>query len=201
MLGEPAQQRTAVVGTQNEHVVFVDFVARFDADGGLECADIHRHDRFAHSAAEIAHFLARSRHVRTRIRIVVFDQPGRRIRVELGHPRRIADVDLPALQHHRHGHDQREFLGIALVVAGQRQHRAVAVAHQHHLRAMVEQLRLPAGDIETAKGVRGTKRCAHRQRQAQEPQTPVTHDEPPSACGCQSLARTNRSHGPEARGR
>ena len=78
--------------------------------------------------------------------------------------RAVADVDLLALEHRRDRHDQRELLELALVVVGHGEHGAVAVAHQHHLRGLVEQLGVGLGDVEAAEGER---RSRHQEEQGE----------------------------------
>ena len=58
------------------------------------------------------------------------------------------------LEHDRHGDDHREVLRRALVVVLHREHRARAVAHQHHLRRVVRELRVRAAHVEAAERAR-----------------------------------------------
>ena len=107
----------------------------------------------------------------------------------------VADVDLLALQHRRHRNDDGKLLRVAPEVVGHRQHRAIAVAHQHHLGGAVEQLRVGARDVEAAEGGKRIReqQDAHCERddeqEAFHERTPeVTRRSTHSA----SLARANR---------
>jgi hypothetical protein len=79
--------------------------------------------------------------------------------------RLVADVNLLALQHRRHRNDDRKLLGIATEVIRHRQHRAIAVAHQHDLRGAVEQLRVGARDVEAAERDQRVRKQQDEQRQ------------------------------------
>ena len=85
-----------------------------------------------------------------RVRVEVFDETRRRVGVEMVDERPVADVDLLAPQERRHRHDDGELLQAALIVVGHRQHRPIAVAHEHDLRGAVEQLGISLGDVEAA---------------------------------------------------
>src|SRR5262249_34054576 len=64
--------------------------------------------------------------------------------------RLLADVNLLALEERRHRDHDCEFFQVPLEVVRHRHHRAVAVADQHHLRGLVEQLRVGLRDVEAA---------------------------------------------------
>ena len=78
---------------------------------------------------------------------------GARVGVEVVEERPLADVDLLALEERRHRDDDGELLGIALEVVRHREDGAVAVAHQDHLRGLVEELGVGLGDVEAAEGL------------------------------------------------
>ena len=105
-----------------------------------------------------------SRHP-ARVRVEVLDQPRRRIGVEVIDERLVADVDLLALQERRHRNDDGELLQVALEVVGHRHHRAIAVAHQHDLRGLVEQLGVGLGDVEAAEAEQRRRRPGDQRRE------------------------------------
>ena len=80
-----------------------------------------------------------------RVLLPVLDEARRGELVDARRTRRLRQrLHVLLLEHDRHRHHQREVLGRALVVVLHRQHGARAVAHQHHLRRVVEQLRAGA---------------------------------------------------------
>src|SRR5262249_45284607 len=64
-------------------------------------------------------------------------------------------------------YDHREFLQVPLEVVRHRQHRTVAVADEHHLRRLVEQLGVSSGYVEAAEGAerRGPPRRGRDERE------------------------------------
>ncbi len=93
-------------------------------------------------------------HRPARILVRIFDQPRRRVGVEVIDRLGIDDADLLALDEGRNRNHDGEFLRLALVVARHRNRGLISVAGQHHLRRFVEQLRVGLGDIEAAEGAR-----------------------------------------------
>ena len=88
--------------------------------------------------------------------VEVLDQPRRRVGVEVIDQRLLADVDLLALEQRRHRNHDGELLRLALEVVRHRHHGAIAVAHQHDLRGLVEQLGVGLGDVEAAEAERAS---------------------------------------------
>ncbi len=72
------------------------------------------------------------------------------IRIQVIDERLLADVDLLAREECRYGNDHGEFLRLALEVVRHGHHGAIAVANQHDLRRLVEQLRIRLRHVETA---------------------------------------------------
>ena len=76
---------------------------------------------------------------RAGIRVVILDQARRRVGIEVFEQCIVSDVDLLALDEGGYRHHDRELLYRALEVVGHRDDRAIAVAHEHHLRGLVVQ--------------------------------------------------------------
>ena len=106
------------------------------------------------SRAPIGRHLPRHLHAPARIRVVILDEPRRRVRVEVLEELRVADVDLLLLDRGRDRNHDRELLRVALEVASHRQHGAVAVADERDLRRPVKELRVRLRDVEAAEGAR-----------------------------------------------
>ena len=83
------------------------------------------------------------------VRVEVLDQPRRRVGVEVLEQPAVADVDLLALQHRGHRHHQGELGERPAVVVAHGEHGAVSVAHQRHLRRLVEQLGVRLSHVES----------------------------------------------------
>jgi hypothetical protein len=64
----------------------------------------------------------------------------------------VAHVDLPALHEAGHRDHHRELVRVSLEVVRHGDHRALAVAHEHHLGGAVEQAAAGPGDVEAAEG-------------------------------------------------
>ena len=69
----------------------------------------------------------------------------------------LGDVDLAAFEKSGDGDDDGELFQFALEVVRHGEDGAVAVAHQDHLRGLIEQLGVGLGDVEAAEG-RGGRR-------------------------------------------
>ena len=87
---------------------------------------------------------------RAGILIAILDEPRRREGVEVIDGLHLDHADLLPFDEGRHRDDDREFLDVALVVARHRDGGGLAVARQHHLRGVVEQLGVGLGDVEAA---------------------------------------------------
>jgi hypothetical protein len=153
VLGEPALEAAALRGGQDQDVVLADRVARLDLHAERVRAGRVGHLRRRRHPAHQTEPLLALRGL-TGIRVPVLDEPRRGERVEVIDRGAVADVDLVALQHDRHRHDERELARVALEVVRHREHGAIAVAHEHDLRGVVEQLRVAGGDEEPAERVR-----------------------------------------------
>src|ERR1700677_1669903 len=88
----------------------------------------------------------------------------------------VDDADLFALDERRHRNDERELLGVALVVARHRDRGLSAVAGQHHFRRLVEQLRIRLRDIEAAERRGGAGRDLRRYRDERDAGFPAWGD-------------------------
>src|SRR5215510_14577069 len=62
----------------------------------------------------------------------------------------VADVNLPLLQNHRNGNDYGELFRITAKIVRHRQDGPIALAYEHNLRSLVEQLRVSLGHVEAA---------------------------------------------------
>ena len=90
-----------------------------------------------------------------RIGIVILDEARRGVGVDVIDQLVVGDVDLRLGDDRRHGHDQRELLGVAGVVRRHGDDRAFVLAGDDDLGRLVEQFAVGLGDVEAAEGVRG----------------------------------------------
>ena len=147
---QPRLQSLALLGREDEDVVFPHRVLRLDPDPQALGAG---------GATDVAHGLevlpSRSRH-RCRISgltgifIEVLQQAGGGIGVEVVEQGLLGDMDLLLLQEGRDRDDDGELLRIAFEVVRHGEDRAVAVASQYYLRGLVEQAGVRLGDVEAA---------------------------------------------------
>ena len=126
---------------------------------GLRGRRLGRH----HERRLARHLVLEVRRGLARIRVEVLDQARRGVGVEVLEERPLADVDLPARQEGRDGHDDGELLRVALEVVGDRHDRAVAVPHEDDLRGAVKELRVALGHVEAAEREGRTARREEQQ--------------------------------------
>src|SRR5262249_10929533 len=130
---------------------------------------------------------------RAGILVEVFDQPRRRIRVEMIYERLVAHVDLFPLEKRGNGNDDRELLDGALEVARHRHHGAVAIPHQYDLRCAIEQLRVGLADVEPAEPGDRRARPREAEREGHAEEDPFHH------CLLESTRHGPREAGTEPR--
>ena len=176
VLAQPGLEPVGLARGQDHDVVLADRVARLDGDAErLVALALQRHHRRGRGAARdlVLHPVDAAR-----VGIEVLDEPRRAVRVDALEQLAVADADLAALEHRRHGHDQRELGQRALVVVGHADDGPVVPPDQDHLRRFVEQARVGLADVEAAEGGGGRRREGKKKRERDG------NDEPRArACG------------------
>ena len=109
----------------------------------------------------------KNRRLAARIEIVVFDQPGRGVAVQMRNDLRIHRIDLVTPQHTRRWHDHREIFWSAPIIRRHGDNRLSPIAHENDLRRLIVKRAVCLRDIKPAERLR-TQRQAKKYDQVKE---------------------------------